>query len=165
MIFAPEAAPPPGIDDSKKLNRARREALAPLIMETALAVSIVFVCAREIDRLDIRGATLAAMARALKGLSLRPDFALIDGRDSPETPCPTRPIVGGDARSLSIAAASIVAKVARDRMMARADVHFPGYGFASHAGYGTLQHRRALTRLGPSPLHRLSFKWSAVEEC
>jgi ribonuclease HII len=162
VIFAPEAALPAGIHDSKKLDRARREALAPLIMETALAVAVVFVCARDIDRLNIRRATLAAMARALSGLSLRPDFALIDGRDSPEAACPTRAVIGGDARSLSIAAASIVAKVARDRMMGRADAHFPGYGFSSHAGYGTLEHRKALTRLGPSPLHRLSFKSNAV---
>jgi ribonuclease HII len=101
VIFAPEAALPAGIHDSKKLDRARREALAPLIMETALAVAVVFVCARDIDRLNIRRATLAAMARALSGLSLRPDFALIDGRDSPEAACPTRAVIGGDARSLS----------------------------------------------------------------
>ncbi len=165
VIFAPGAALPFGIQDSKKLDRARREALAPLIMETALAVSVVFVCAREIDRLNIRGATLAAMSRALSSLALRPDFALIDGRDSPEAACPTRAVIGGDARSLSIAAASIVAKVARDNMMRCADAHFPGYGFSSHAGYGTLEHRKALTRLGPSPLHRLSFKTSSVEGC
>ena len=125
VIFAPETRLPPGIDDSKKLDRARREALAPLILEAALAVSVVFICAREIDRLNIRGATLAAMARALAGLSACPDFALIDGRDTPDAACPTRPVIGGDALSLSIAAASIVAKVARDRMMGPRRRAFP----------------------------------------
>ena len=165
VIFAPEAKVPAGVHDSKKLDRARRAALAPLILETAAAAALVFVPAADIDRLNIRAATLEAMSRALRALALRPDFALIDGRDAPLAPCPTRPLVAGDARSLSIAAASILAKVARDRLMDRADVDFPGYDFAAHAGYGTLVHRKALTRLGPCPLHRLSFKSRAVTGC
>jgi ribonuclease HII len=165
VIFAPGAEPPPGIDDSKKLDRARREALAPLILERALAVSVVFASAEEIDRHNIRGATLRAMARALAGLSIRPDFALIDGRDVPDPlACPARAVIDGDALSLSIAAASIIAKVARDRLMARCDSHYPGYGFADHAGYATARHREALARLGPSPLHRRSFKSAAFAE-
>ncbi len=164
VILAPDN-PPPGIDDSKKLGLARREALFPLILERALSVSIVFASAEEIDRYNIRGATLRAMARAVAGLSLRPDFALIDGRDAPEPlPCPARAVVDGDALSLSIAAASIVAKVARDRLMARLDRHFPGYGFGAHAGYATPAHRQALARLGPTPLHRKSFKSPASEQ-
>jgi ribonuclease HII len=151
-----------GIDDSKKLDRARREALFPRILESALAVSVVFATHEEIDRYNIRGATLRAMARALAGLSVRPDFALIDGRDLPDPlPCPGEAIIDGDALCLSIAAASIVAKVARDRLMARLDPHFPGYGFSAHAGYATSAHREALQRLGPTPLHRRSFKSSA----
>ena len=162
VIFAPDADPPPGIDDSKKLDRARREALVPLILERALAVSVVFASAEEIDRHNIRGATLRAMSRAVAALAVRPDFALIDGRDVPHPLiCPALALIGGDALSLSIAAASIVAKVARDRLMARCDVHYPGYGFTAHCGYGTTAHLEALTRLGPSPLHRRSFKSKA----
>jgi ribonuclease HII len=102
------------------------------------------------------------MARALGALAARPDFALIDGRDVPEgLLCPARAIVDGDALCLSIAAASIVAKVARDRLMARLDPHYPGYGFAAHAGYATAAHREALARLGLTPLHRRSFKSGA----
>jgi ribonuclease HII len=165
VILVPDARPPRGIDDSKKLDRARREALFPLILESALSVSIAFASAEEIDRYNIRGATLRAMARAVAGLSLRPDFVLIDGRDLPEPlPCPARAVIDGDALSLSIAAASIVAKVARDRLMARLDRHFPGYGFCDHAGYATLAHRQALARLGPTPLHRQSFKWPAFRQ-
>jgi len=159
LIFAADAWPIKGVDDSKKLDPARREALAPLILESALAVCIAFAPPEEIDRVNIRQATLLAMTRALAGLAVRPDFALIDGRDIPPgLACPARAVVRGDALSLSIAAASIVAKVARDQMMARLDAHYPGYGFTSHAGYGTLAHRQALTALGPCPAHRLTFK-------
>jgi ribonuclease HII len=157
VILGPE--PPPGLDDSKKLGKARREALYPLILESALSVSVVFAPAEEIDRFNIRGATLRAMARAVAGLALKPDFALIDGRDAPPgLICPARAVVGGDGLSASIAAASIVAKVARDRLMARMDGLFPGYGFAAHAGYPTAAHRAALTRRGQTPLHRRSFR-------
>jgi ribonuclease HII len=158
VIFRSDRRAPRGIDDSKKLDRERREALFPLILESAVSVSIAFASAEEIDLHNIRGATLRAMARAVAGLSVRPDYALIDGRDVPEAlGCPAKALVGGDALSLSIAAASIVAKVARDRLMARLDPHYPGYGFSLHAGYATRVHRDALARLGPTPLHRRSF--------
>jgi ribonuclease HII len=164
VIFPAGAKPLRGVDDSKKLNRAQREELAPLIVARALAVAVAFAPPEEIDRVNIRQATLRAMARALAGLAVRPDFALIDGRDTPEgLICPARALIGGDALSHSIAAASIVAKVARDRLMARLDTHFPGYGFAAHAGYGTLAHREALMTLGPCPAHRVSFRSTPVE--
>jgi ribonuclease HII len=150
---------PEGLDDSKALSPARREALAQAIFENAAAVSIALASAAEIDAFNIRGATLRAMRRALAALHPRPDFALIDGRDIPEgLVCPALAIVGGDARSQSIAAASIVAKTLRDRLMVAADAEHSGYGFARHAGYPTLFHRQALLRLGPCPLHRRTFR-------
>lgn len=150
---------PEGLDDSKALAAARREALCEIIYAKALAVSVVFASVEEIDAHNIRGATLLAMARAVNALSLRADFALVDGRDIPGgLRCPARAVVGGDALSMSIAAASIVAKVARDAMMTRLDSSHPGYGFAQHAGYATRRHTEALARLGPTPLHRRSFK-------
>ena len=153
-----------GVDDSKKLDRERREALFPQILERAISVSVAFASAEEIDLYNIRGATLRAMTRAVAGLSVRPCFVLIDGRDVPAPlPCAARAIVDGDALSLTIAAASIVAKVARDRLMARLDPHYPGYGFSAHVGYATAAHRDALARLGPTPLHRRSFRAGAVE--
>lgn len=149
---------PGGLDDSKALTAKRREALYETILESALAVSIVFAPASEVDAFNIRGATLRAMARAVAALNQQPDFALIDGRDIPPgLVCPAEALIGGDARSVSIAAASIVAKVARDRLMARLDALYPGYGFARHAGYATAAHRAALTTLGPCALHRRSF--------
>ncbi|MBV8661922.1 MAG: ribonuclease HII [Hyphomicrobiales bacterium] len=150
---------PDGLDDSKALSAARREALCGIIYAKAVAVSVAFASVAEIDALNIRGATLLAMARAVNALSLRADYALIDGRDIPAgLRCPARAIVGGDALSLSIAAASIVAKVARDALMTRLDSDYPGYGFAQHAGYATRAHTEALDRLGPTPAHRRSFR-------
>ena len=151
--------PPEGVDDSKALTAARREAASERIFAKAVSVAIAFASVAEIDALNIRGATLAAMARVVAALSVRADFVLVDGCDVPPgLVCPARAIVGGDARSLSIAAASIVAKVARDALMTRLDAECPGYGFADHAGYATRAHVEALARLGPSPFHRLSFK-------
>ena len=151
--------PPEGVDDSKTLSPARREALCELVYAKALCVSIAFASVAEIDARNIRGATLLAMARAVNGLSLRADFALVDGRDVPDgLCCPARAIPHGDARSASIAAASIVAKVARDALMRRLDAVCPGYGFARHAGYATRAHIEALARLGPTPFHRRSFR-------
>jgi ribonuclease HII len=150
---------PKGLDDSKVLSAERREALSHAIYAKALAVTIVFASVEEIDVHNIRGATLLAMARAVGALSLKADYALIDGRDPPPgVRCPARAIIGGDGLSLSIAAASIVAKVARDALMIRLDAAHPGYGFARHAGYATRDHVAALARLGPCPLHRRSFK-------
>jgi len=155
---------PDGIDDSKALSAARREALCEVIYAKALSVSVAFASVAEIDTFNIRGATLLAMARAVNGLSLKADFALVDGRDVPGgLRCPARAIVGGDARSLSIAAASIIAKVARDALMTRLDKMHPGYGFADHAGYATRAHVEALGRLGPTTLHRRSFKLKGLD--
>lgn len=134
-----------------------RETLFPQILARA-CVSVVFLPAAVVDRLNIRAASLEAMRQAVAALSVKPAFALIDGKDIPPgLPCPAEAIIGGDGRSASIAAASIVAKVLRDRMMVRAADAFPGYGFERHAGYGTAPHRAAIAQLGPSPLHRLSF--------
>ena len=149
---------PQGLDDSKKLSASRREALSVEIFARALAVSVALAPAAEIDAVNIRQATLNAMARAARALALPPQFVLVDGKDLPELPCPGRAVIKGDATSLSIAAASIVAKVARDRLMARLDGLHPGYGFAVHAGYPTAAHRAALRQLGPCREHRRSYK-------
>ncbi len=149
---------PAGLNDSKKLTEARREALFKDICTRAI-VSVASASPQQIDALNIRGATLWAMARALKGLSTSPAFALFDGRDvAPQSPCPGQSVIKGDARSVSIAAASIVAKVSRDRMMKRLGLSYPGYGFEKHMGYGTKVHMDALDRLGVTPHHRASFR-------
>ncbi|MEM9104682.1 MAG: ribonuclease HII [Pseudomonadota bacterium] len=149
---------PDGLDDSKKLTADQRTVLFEQIMVVA-HVAMASSAASHIDRSDIRKASLDAMMRAVAGLQLRPDFALIDGRDIPPgLCCPARAVVKGDARSLSIAAASIVAKVMRDRMMSRAAGQFPAFGFDRHAGYGTAAHRKAIAENGPCPLHRMSFR-------
>jgi len=156
-VILDPARPIAGLDDSKALKPAQREALFPLILARA-TVAFAFLTARDIDAGDIRKASLEAMRRAVAALAVAPDFVLIDGRDVPPgLCCPARAVIGGDGISASIAAASIVAKVMRDRLMTRADAAFPGYDFARHAGYGTVLHRRAIAVLGPSPLHRLSF--------
>ena len=143
----------PGLNDSKQLTAAKREALFAALLERAdVHCSVGIASTEEIDRLNILRATHLAMARAVEGLSLRPDFCLVDG-----LPVPHRAIVKGDGRSLSIAAASVLAKVTRDRMMTEADAEFPQYGFAKHKGYGTKVHMEALRKHGPCPLHRRSF--------
>jgi ribonuclease HII len=155
---------PVGVDDSKALTAEQRAPLFDIILAKAISVSLAFACADEIDTHNIRMATLRAMARAVAALCARPQIALIDGRDIPPgIACQSKAIVAGDATCLSIAAASIVAKVARDRMMARLDSHCPGYGFARHAGYATRAHIEALALLGPSRFHRRSFSPVRVE--
>ena len=149
---------PLGANDSKALSAARREELFPVIIAKALSVSLTFIDAQRIDVINIRAATLHGMALALAALAVRPKLALIDGRDTPDPLCcRARTLIKGDALSLSIAAASIIAKVARDRLMTRLDGHFPHYGFASHAGYATRRHAEALARHGPCPHHRMTF--------
>ncbi len=149
---------PEAVDDSKALTEAQREHLFLLIMSKALAIGIGFSSPREIDRINIRQATFAAMRRAASALSLSPHHLLIDGNDFPHgVTIAGETIIKGDATCLSIAAASIVAKVARDRLMVRLDAHHPVYGFARHKGYATEQHRAALLRHGPSAAHRMSF--------
>jgi ribonuclease HII len=148
---------PGGLNDSKALSAKRREKLFQEIMDTAI-VSIASSSATEIDRTNILKASLDAMRRAVAGLAIQPGFVLVDGRDMPEgLACPGRSIIKGDARSQSIAAASIIAKVMRDRMMAQAHDQFPAYGFDRHSGYGTAQHLEAIRQFGPCPLHRMSF--------
>ena len=146
-----------GMTDSKVLTAARREALAAEIRACAL-VGVAVAEPAEIDRLNILHASMAAMARALSNLPCAPCEALVDGNRLPDgLPCPARAIVGGDGTEPAISAASIIAKTVRDALMIEADRRFPGYGFASHKGYGAPAHKAALERLGPSPLHRLSF--------
>jgi ribonuclease HII len=148
---------PEGLKDSKAMSAAAREAAFERILQNALAIGIAFVPASEIDRDNILRATLAAMSRAIAALALPPAFALIDGNRLPELPCPGEAVVKGDAKSVSIAAASIVAKVTRDAAMRHLDAVHPEYGFAQNAGYGVAKHLEALRRLGPTPFHRLSF--------
>jgi len=147
-----------GLDDSKKLTEAKREALFPLIIERAVAYSVVVIDREEIDRINIFQATMIGMTRALLGLTPAATEALIDGNQLPKNlPCPARAIIGGDALEPSISAASILAKVSRDRLMVAMDAQFPGYGFAEHKGYSTPNHLAALQRLGPCVEHRRSF--------
>ena len=150
---------PEGIDDSKKLTRGEREALAAEIHKRAVALSICRVEHTEIDRINILRASLLAMVNAVKGLRPSAEYVLIDGRfQLSELNCPQKAVIDGDALSVSIGAASIVAKVARDGWMTGYDRQYPGYGFASHFGYSTKMHREAIGRLGPSPIHRVTFQ-------
>ncbi len=149
---------PAGLNDSKKLSRAARERLFALLIEAKVMHGIGSATAQEIDALNIWGATQLAMRRAVAALPIAPEMALVDGKIHPKPfACPTRAIVGGDAISLSIAAASIIAKVTRDRRMDELAREYPDYGFERHAGYGTAQHREALMIHGPCPAHRRSY--------
>ena len=146
-----------GLNDSKQLKPHQREALFAEIIAKAV-FAFAFSPPEEVDRINVLQASLVSMRRAVAALPCRPDHILIDGNKLPAAlPCPARAVIGGDGISCSIAAASIVAKVMRDRMMARADLAFPGYGFGGHFGYATPVHRAAIARLGPCALHRMSF--------
>ena len=151
---------PKGVDDSKKLNAATRETLEVQIKATALAWAVAFADVDEIYELNILHATGLAMRRAVQALSPGAAFALVDGNYAFSLPCPIRTVIGGDALSASIAAASILAKTARDRLMIEMDALHPGYGFASHKGYHAPVHVAALVELGPSPIHRRA--WAPV---
>ncbi|CAM5395630.1 Ribonuclease HII OS=Stutzerimonas stutzeri OX=316 GN=rnhB PE=3 SV=1 [Stutzerimonas stutzeri] len=146
-----------GLNDSKKLSEARREALFDEIQEKALAWCIARAEVEEIDRLNILHATMLAMQRAVEGLSVLPRLALIDGNRCPVLSVPSAAVVQGDASVPAIAAASILAKVSRDREMQALDLVYPGYGLAGHKGYPTPVHLQALESLGPTPIHRRSF--------
>lgn len=146
-----------GLNDSKKLSPKKRELLFDIIRENAIAYAIASASVAEIDDMNILNADMLAMRRALAALPVRPDLALVDGNIARDFPIPAYPVIKGDAISASIAAASILAKVARDRACIEDDRLYPEYGFAKHKGYGTREHMDALRTYGPCPLHRRSF--------
>ena len=156
-VILPRGLVIPGLDDSKKLTEKKREVLFDRICEQALDYAIAFATVEEIEERNILGATMLAMNRAIAGLKLRPDLALIDGNRNKGIESPSRCIVKGDACCADIAAASILAKVSRDRVMLELAKKYPEYHFAQHKGYGTAQHYAALRQFGPSPVHRPSF--------
>jgi ribonuclease HII len=156
VILDPDL-PIEGLRDSKKLDAARRDALFALIEEKALACSVVAIAAADIDRLNILQATLLGMQRAVAGLSPAPRLALVDGNRAPRLQCAVRTIVGGDGLEPAISAASIAAKVTRDRIMQQLHCRYPGYGFDRHKGYPTPDHLQRLAALGPCDEHRRSF--------
>ena len=156
-VILPPEAELPGLNDSKKLSEKKREQLFPEIQRLALAWSVAFASVEEIEERNILGATMLAMNRAISGLNLRPELALIDGNRNREIQVPSRCVVHGDARCASIAAASILAKVSRDRLMVELAREYPQYGFEQHKGYGTKAHYAALREYGPCPAHRPSF--------
>ena len=147
----------PGLNDNKKLSDKKRRELFPVICENAIAYSIAFADHQEIDEFNILQATYLAMERAIKGLHIKPDFALIDGNRAKDFGVGLETIVGGDGRSASIAAASILAKVTRDDYMLNMAKEYPAYGFEVHKGYGTKAHYAALAEFGASPIHRMTF--------
>ncbi|MEX2963427.1 ribonuclease HII [Microbulbifer sp. TYP-18] len=146
-----------GLADSKKLSKKKREQLFELIGERALSFAVARASVAEIDRLNILHASLLAMRRAVEQLDTQPEYVLVDGNRKPDWSYPCETVVKGDSRVAAIAAASILAKVTRDREMITLDDQYPGYGLAGHKGYPTRVHREALKRLGPSPIHRRSF--------
>ena len=147
-----------GLNDSKKISEKKREQLFDVICENAVSYSIGIATEKEIDEINILNATFLAMHRAVEGLNIKPDYALIDGNQYPKIPMLTEEtVVKGDAKSMSIAAASILAKVSRDRFMLEKAKEYPQYQFEKHKGYGTKLHYEMLTEFGPSPIHRLSF--------
>ena len=156
-VILPPETELPGLNDSKKLSEKKREQLFPEIQQIALAWSVAFASVEEIEERNILGATMLAMNRAIAGLSLTPDLALIDGNRNKEIEVPNRCVVHGDARCASIAAASILAKVSRDHLMLELAREYPQYGFEKHKGYGTRAHYAALREYGPCPAHRPSF--------
>ena len=156
-VILPRGLEIPGLNDSKKLSEKRREALYDVIISSAMAYGIAFADVEEIERLNILHATFLAMNRAIAQLSVRPELALIDGNRDSDIEVSSRCIVKGDSRCADIAAASILAKVTRDRYMIKMAEQYPQYGFEQHKGYGTKQHYAALREYGATPIHRMSF--------
>lgn len=156
-VILPDGCIINGVNDSKKLTEKKRDQLFDVIKETAVAYSIATADEKEIDEINILQATYLAMNRAFQGLSIKPDMALVDGNRDPSLGIPTRTIVKGDANSMSIAAASILAKVTRDRFMLEMDKKYPEYQFAKHKGYGTKLHYEMLDQYGASEIHRKTF--------
>lgn len=157
-VMLPARTTMQNVDDSKRLTHEARAALFEQIVQTAAGIGVGYSEAGVIDQVNIRQGTLLAMQAAIRELPCTPDFLLIDGRDMAPSVLPQRIFVRGDQTVGSIAAASIVAKVTRDRLMATLDQQFPGYGFAQHKGYGTAAHLRAIQQLGPSTIHRKTFR-------
>ena len=156
VVVDPRSAVP-GVDDSKRLDAASRERLAPEIRRSSLAVACAASSAATIDQINVLEATRLAMRKALEQLEVRPDLALVDAVPL-RGPCPVLPVVRGDSLSYAIACASIIAKRERDRFMEQIDSRYPQYGFAANKGYGAPGHRQALVELGPTPIHRLTFR-------
>lgn len=156
-VILPRGLEIPGLNDSKKLTDKKRRALYDVIVAEAVAYGIALVDEKTIDEINILQATFRAMEQAVAKLPVLPDLALIDGNREPNLSVSVQTIVGGDGKSASIAAASILAKVTRDRLMEELDAQYPQYGFAVHKGYGTKRHYEALREFGPSPIHRMSF--------
>ena len=156
-VILPKDLVIPGLNDSKKLTEKKRRELYDLIVEQAVAYGIALADEKEIDEINILQATFRAMERAVAKLAVKPDMVLIDGNREPMIDLPMKTVVKGDSLSASIAAASILAKVTRDRIMEEQDAVYPAYGFAVHKGYGTKRHYEALTEFGPSPIHRMTF--------
>ncbi len=157
-VILPAGAVIEGLDDSKKLTEKKRERLYDIIKQTAVAYSVAYGTLEEIETVNILEATYLAMNRAIEGLNVKPDFALIDGNRVPrgiKIPCET--IVKGDSKSMSVAAASVLAKVTRDRLMLEYDKKYPEYNFKKHKGYGTKEHTELIKQYGPCEIHRLSF--------
>lgn len=157
-VILPEKVDLPGLNDSKQLSEKDRERLFYLIRSQALAIGFGLASPKEIDEVNILQATVKAMALAVHRMQIPPDYLLVDGITPVPLPTPQETLKKGDSRSLSIAAASVVAKVVRDRIMLGYDRRYPGYGFAAHKGYGSARHLEAIARLGPSPLHRRTFR-------
>jgi len=157
-VILPFDFPDPGITDSKKLSPRKREQFFSVIMEHAVCVSTGRADHDEIDRINILAASLKSMERAVNGLSIVPDYLLIDGKFTINSTIAQKAVIKGDSRSISIAAASIIAKVTRDAIMQKIHLDFPEYGFDRHKGYPTKAHRKALAEFGPCPWHRKSFK-------
>lgn len=156
-VILPANVEIPGLNDSKKLSDKRRRELFPVIQEKAIAYAIAYADHSEIDSVNILQATYNAMERAIQGLSVRPEYALVDGNRSRDFGLPVQTVVHGDSLSASIAAASILAKVSRDDLMLNMARKYPQYGFEIHKGYGTKAHYQALSEHGPSEIHRLTF--------
>ena len=156
-VILPEGLEIPGLNDSKKLSEKRREELAPIIKEQALAWCIASASVAEIEELNILQAALLAMQRAVAGLNPQPQFVITDGNQAPVLPMPVQTVIGGDAASASIAAASVLAKTARDAALRELDAQYPQYGFSAHKGYGTKAHYAAIDEYGVCPAHRPSF--------
>jgi ribonuclease HII len=156
-VILPKGCRLQGLTDSKQLTEKQRNEFDAAIRAEAVAWAVAAVDVETIDRINIRRASLLAMRMAVEQLTVAPDFLMIDGRDTIEWPCMQQAVIGGDGRSVSIAAASVLAKVHRDQLLVELDAVYPGYGLARHKGYCVAEHLEALRRLGPTPLHRKSF--------